>query len=87
MRKSVVRDSIIDYVLELEREDFHREWAPENLKGISLSAAYKLSSNHVFMLAVIASYGMNEYRKSVKDRWASSLRRSAPTSRSICLMP
>ena len=69
MKKSAAKNEVIEYVLEAERSNFHREWAPENLKGLSLKEAYQMGKNHIFMVAVIAVYGMREYKSSVKTRW------------------
>lgn len=36
MQVNEAKNNIIHYVLDTERDEFHREWVPENLKGIAL---------------------------------------------------
>lgn len=69
MKVSEAKKHVIHHVLETERDEFHREWAPENLKGISLTEAYRISQDHIFIFAVIAIYGIREYKSTVKIRW------------------
>ena len=69
MKKSTAKIKVMEYVLDSERCDFHREWASEHLKGISLKSAYQVAMNHIFMVAVIATYGMREYKSAVEIRW------------------
>lgn len=70
MKKVTAKNTLIDYVLETERDGFHREWATENFKGLELTEAYQVASKHVFMVAVIAKYGVKEYKMVVKKRWS-----------------
>lgn len=69
MQVSEAKNKVIFYVLETERDEFHREWAPENLKGISLKEAYRISQGHIFIVAVIAIYGIKKYKDAVRKRW------------------
>lgn len=69
MQASEAKNKVIFYVLETERDEFHREWAPENLKGISLKEAYRISQGHIFIVAVIAIYGIKKYKDAVRKRW------------------
>lgn len=69
MQVAEAKIKVIHYVLETERDEFHREWAPEHLKGISLKEAYKTSIEHIFMVAVISVFGIKRYKEAVKIRW------------------
>ncbi len=69
MQVSEAKNKVIYYVLETERDEFHREWATENLRDISLKEAYRRSQDHIFIVAVIAIYGIKKYKDAVKIRW------------------
>lgn len=69
MQVGEAKNKVIHYVLETERDEFHREWALDNLKGISLKEAYRRSQDHIFIVAVIAIYGIKKYKNAVRIRW------------------
>lgn len=69
MQVNEAKNAVIHYVLETERDEFHRDWAPENLKGLTLKEAYEKSKKHIFIVAVIAIHGLRKYKDAVKLRW------------------
>lgn len=69
MQVNEAKNTVIHYVLETERDEFHRNWAPENLKGITLKEAHEKAKDHIFIVAVIAIYGVKRYKDAVKIRW------------------
>lgn len=69
MQVNEAKNTVIHYVLDTERDEFHREWAAVNLKGLTLKEAYKKSKEHIFIVAVIAVYGIKKYKDAVKIRW------------------
>lgn len=69
MQVNEAKNKVIHYVLDTERDEFHREWATENLKGLTLKEAYEKSKEHIFIVAVIAIYDVKRYKDAVKIRW------------------
>lgn len=69
MQVNEAKNTILHYVLDTERDEFHREWAAENLKGLTLKEAYEKSKEHIFIVAVIAVHGIKKYKDAVKIRW------------------
>ena len=69
MQVNEAKNTVLHYVLDTERDEFHREWAPENLRGLTLKEAYEKSKDHIFIVAVIAVHGIKKYKDAVKVRW------------------
>lgn len=69
MQVPEARLKVLHYVLETERDEFHREWVPENLRGVTLKEAYHRSKEHIFISAVISIFGVKMYKDTVKLRW------------------